>query len=235
MNESIVAVCIPTYEEGEYVTKCLDALSQQTMFPMCEIIIADYDPKQNHKTFNAVKEWATHHKARVKYVPIKIAGIGFARNLAVENSTAPVITTFDADAFFGQRDALQKLVNPIINGYFWTACDNYVDDQSNELANTIYNFGNLLSSLGIVGYEQGLTFTRDAYQAVGGYANTQIAEGRQLDVKLTLYYGMKRRMHVKDVYVVSSARRVKNIDIFNIKDALDYWRAYRGENILQIS
>jgi len=123
----------------------------------------------------------------------------------------------------------------LMSGFFWTACNNYIDDQNNDFANRLYDFGNILSSLGIVGYEQGLTFTRDVWMTVGGYENSQIAEGRALDVRLTLFYGIKRRMHVQDVYVVSSARRVKNLDLFNIKDALDYWRAFRGEKVLAIS
>jgi hypothetical protein len=235
MNEPVLAVCIPTFEEESYITKCLEALSHQTMFSMSEIIIADYDPHNTRKTFDAVGKWAHQRKGRIKYVPVKEKGIGLARNTAVRNCGAPIVTTFDADAYFGQKDALERLVNPLMSGFFWTACDNYLDDQSNDLANTMYNFGNLLSSLGVVGYEQGLTFTRDAFEMVGGYANTQIAEGRTLDVKLTLFYGIKRRMHVKDIYVVSSARRVKNMDLFNMKDALDYWRAFRGEKVLSVS
>lgn len=234
MNESIVAVCIPTFEEESDIQKCLDALSLQTMFPMCEVIITDYDPKQNHKTFDAVKDWAQNHKGRVKYVPVRAPGIGLARNHAVENSTAPVITTFDADAFFGQKDALQKLVNPIINGYFWTTCDNYLDDRSNDLANTLYDLGNLISSLGVAGYEPGLTVTRDAYNTVGGFTNTKVAEGRELDVKLTLYYGLKRRMHLKDVYVVSSSRRIKNIGPLDVGAILDYSKAYRGDKVIHL-
>ena len=235
MNEPVVAVCIPTFEEEEYIDKCLDALARQTMFSLSEIIIADYDPQRNNKTFDAISKWASSHKGRIKYVPVKASGIGLARNEAAFNSTAPIITTFDADAWFGQTNALEKLVNPIMSGFFWTACDNFLDEQSNDLANRMYNIGNLLSAVGIVGYEQGLTITRDAFEMVGGYANTQIAEGRTLDVKLTLFYGMKRRMHVKDIYVVSSARRVKNMDLFNIGDALDYWRAFRGDQVLEVS
>lgn len=235
MNEPLVAICIPCYQEENYISACLDALARQTMFPLSEVIIADYDPAKTHKTFEAVEKWAKAHKARIKYVPVFEKGIGFARNKAVENSTAPVITTFDADAWFGQPDALEKLVNPLMSGFFWTACNNYIDNQTNDLANRMYDFGNILSSLGIVGYEQGLTFTREAYNAVGGYSNSQVAEGRALDVRLSLFYGIKRRIHVKDIYVVSSARRVKNIDLFNIKDALDYWRAFRGNQVLAVS
>lgn len=235
MNESIVAVCIPTFEESEYITKCLDALSQQTMFSMSEIIIADYDPKGTGKTFNAVKDWAQNHKARIKYVPVRGAGIGLARNMAVENSEAPIITTFDADAFFGQKDALQKLVNPIINGYFWTACDNYIDDKSNDFATALYDIGNLISSFGVGGYEPGLTITRDAYNTVGGFSvSAKVAEGRELDTKLTLYYGLKRRMHVKDAFVICSARRVKNIGPLDLNVILDYSKAYRGDNVISL-
>ncbi len=235
MNDPVIALCIPTYEESEYITKCLDALARQTMFEMSEIIIADYDPNNTHKTFDAIGAWTRSHKGRIKFVPVFEKGIGFARNKAVENSTAPIITTFDADAYFGQKDALARLANPIMNGYLWTACDNFIDDQTNEFANAMYNFGNMLSGAGVVGYEQGLTFTREAYENVGGYANSQIAEGRALDVKLSLFYGILRRLHVKDIYVVSSARRVKNINVFNVRDALDYWRAYRGDHVLAVS
>lgn len=234
MNDSIVAVCIPTYEESDYIVRCLDGLSRQTMFPMSEVIIADHDPKNSHKTFDAVKKWAENHKGRVKYVPVAVPGIGFARNMAVENSTAPVITTFDADAYFGQKDALAKLVNPICNGYFWTACENYLDDKSNDLANTLYDIGNLISSLGVAGYEPGLTVTRDAYNTVGGFSNTKVAEGRELDVKLTLYYGLKRRMHLKDVYVINSARRVKNLGPLDLNVILDYTKAYRGNKVISL-
>lgn len=232
----MVAVCIPTYEESEYITKCLDALARQTMFEMSEIIIADYDPLNTHKTFDAIGAWTRKHRGRIKFIPVFEKGIGLARNQAVENSTAPIITTFDADAWFGSADALARLASPIVEGlYHWTACDNFIDDQTNEFANAMYNFGNLLSSSGVVGYEQGLTFSRDAYENVGGYANSQIAEGRALDVKLTLFYGILRRLHIKDVYVVSSARRVKNMNMFNVRDALDYWRAYRGNDVIAVS
>lgn len=236
MNESIVSICIPTFEEEKDIQKCLDSLSQQTMFSLSEVIIADYDPQQNHKTFNAVKEWARNHKGRVKYVPVKGSGIALARNVAVQNSTAPIITTFDADAFFGQKDALQKLINPMVNGYFWTTCENYIDDKSNELANMMFDLGNLISSFGVGGFEPGLTITRDAYDTVGGFSiGTRIGEGRELDAKLTLYYGIKRRMHLKDVYIVCSARRYKNMSPLDINPILDYTKAYRGEKVIDMS
>ena len=117
MNEPVLAVCIPTFEEESYIEKCLEALSHQTMFEMSEIIIADYDPDNTRKTFEAVGKWAKAHKGRIKYVPVKDKGIGLARNEAVRNCGAPLITTFDADAYFVQKDALENLVNPLMSGF----------------------------------------------------------------------------------------------------------------------
>lgn len=82
------SVIIPAYNEGQYLGKCLESFTYQTVKPF-EIIVVD-----NNSTDDTV---AVSKKFPVKVIHEKKQGIAFARNAGFDAAQGDVIARCDAD------------------------------------------------------------------------------------------------------------------------------------------
>lgn len=233
----IITIAIPAYEEGEYIYDCLMNLEKQTIFNLCEVKIGDYDPDNTGHTRNEVLRYVKDSKYQFKVRVVKVdrKGIGYARNVAANAGKTPVIASFDADTKFTHENALEKLAIPVFNGdYYWSCCQNYLEDRSYPAANAFYDLGNVLTQHVPVACEPGLTISRFAFEQAGGFADTSLFEGRILDVKLAALYGLSKRLYLTDVGVFCSNRRIKHMRPDNFFSVFDYTKAYRNDRVAEV-
>lgn len=234
----VVSVCIPAFTEHDYIGETIRYLKNQTLIDHTEIVVAIYDPKRDHRTANAVMAAARKFGLleRVRLVDVDRAGIGYARNMAARSGVTPVIASFDADTRFTHDDALERLVRPVFEGeYYWSCCQNYLEERSSPAANMFYDLGNVLTQNLPVACEPGLTIGRFVFERAGGYADTSLFEGRALDLKLAAIYGISKRLYLTDIGVYCSARRIKHMRMDNFFDVFDYFKAYRGNEMIPVT
>lgn len=101
-----VSVIIPTYNEEEHISNCLDSLLIQT-YKDYEVIVVDdgsTDSTLSQIETKKVKLYQQNHK-----------GAGAARNLGAKNSNGDILVFIDAD-MIATQDFLKDLVQPIIQG-----------------------------------------------------------------------------------------------------------------------
>lgn len=235
----IASIAIPAYEEKEYIYDCLANLEKQSIFHLCEVSIGDYDPDNTRSTrdevLRYVKQRSDRYKNKIRVIRVRRKGIGYARNVAANFGKAPVIASFDADTKFTHDNALERLVLPVFNGeYYWSCCQNYLEDRSYPAANAFYDLGNILTEHVPVACEPGLTISRFAFQQAGGFADTSLFEGRILDLKLSALYGLNKRLYLTDVGVFCSNRRIKHMRPDNFFEVFNYEKAYRNDRVAEV-
>lgn len=89
-----VDILIPTYNREQYIKPCIDSILNQT-YKDINIII--YDDGSTDNTEAIIKEYQATHK-NIKYIKSKEnRGVGFARNILLESSTADYLMWQDSD------------------------------------------------------------------------------------------------------------------------------------------
>lgn len=155
-----ISVIIPSYQPRDYIYKCLDSISNQTLFSgRFEVIIILNGEKEPY--FSAIHEYIENFKnIRCVYNPIK--GVSSARNLGLDLSTNSEYIVFIDDDDYISNNYLEVLLNTIMNSNASIVqsnlkCDNnnkitedYISDAFERLNNKNYNafyFRNLLSTV----------------------------------------------------------------------------------------
>lgn len=229
-------MCIPTYKEGRYVVDTLLHLAQQTVWPRCEVVIADYDPTGERETRNAVSSLKTAEFAgKIRWINVFKSGIGAARHVACQSAAGPFIVNFDADCRFANNDAIEKLIKPLMDGkHVMVHCPNTIKPE--ELthtktieANKMYEWRNNLINplLPALIFEPGLTFIKDVYEQTEGFPDTVLGEGPILGWRFALKYGLDKTFFQKEVMVHVSGRRAMGCDTWLPILDLNYNNAYR--------
>ncbi len=107
MRKPIVdlAIIIPTLNEEFYIGKLLDSIELQSISPK-EIIVVDANSADG-----TIKEIKKRQKTlpQLKFIKIPKYSIGRQRNLGVKKTTAKKLLFIDADMFFANPFALEKL------------------------------------------------------------------------------------------------------------------------------
>ena len=104
-----VDILIPTYNREQYIKPCIDSILNQT-YKDINIII--YDDGSTDNTEATIKEYQTTHK-NIKYIKSKEnRGVGFARNILLESSTADYIAWQDSDDI-SSPDRIEKCLRYI--------------------------------------------------------------------------------------------------------------------------
>lgn len=236
----LISIVIPTFEEPK-LHHTLNELMKQTVFKkypkQVEIVIADQDINNNDITFNSfqifMKRWSSNHN--IKFFKLFRKGIAFGRHHGILNSSGKVIVNFDADARFSTEDGIEKLVDPILRGEVTiTCCDNILDTiVTGDLETEFILHGfTLLNEIQrnhlIVCLEPGMTFTRYAYDFVGGF-NIEIkqAEAMILSPKIIYNFGLFCKRHIADTNVITSSRRINAIGNVGLLTALNYDNSFR--------
>jgi len=101
-----VDVLIPTYNREKYLVSCIDSIIRQT-FKDINIII--YDDGSTDNTEAIVKGLQKAHK-NIQYIKSKEnRGVGFARNILLESSTADYLMWQDSDDISHEKRVEESL------------------------------------------------------------------------------------------------------------------------------
>ena len=238
-KDYLIDVCIPTLNEEKYIYKTLDALSQQTLYKQgkVNIIVGDYPSEGTARTRLIVDQFKD-----AKFVEIFKRGIGYARNVTIRSGKAPLVVNFDADCHYNRDDALELLSKPLMPredggpSVKLTHCDIVLDENkknpndTNNLADKIFTMASLVYRMAPISMGPCLMFNRDAFELIGGFKEfPQNIPGEDWEFvfRLCQNFSMRAKQWVRDVEVIASPRRHKNmlIDPF----ALDYSRQYRED------
>lgn len=102
-----ISVIIPVYNCEKYVLECLDSVCRQTLQSIEIICIDDGSADESYRL---IKEYSESDH-RVKVVRQENMGAGVARNLGIQLATGKYLAFLDADDYYLEKDALQKLFN----------------------------------------------------------------------------------------------------------------------------
>lgn len=104
MKNIDVSVIVPVYNSENYLKKCLDSLSNQTLKNI-EIICIDDESEDN--SLEILEEYAKND-SRIKIISKKHGGAGAARNVGLDNIKGKYVSFVDSDDWI-EDDALELL------------------------------------------------------------------------------------------------------------------------------
>jgi glycosyltransferase involved in cell wall biosynthesis len=241
-----ISCVIPVFKEDSYLKPTLYELARQSYMFRTEIVLVEYNPDNTTGTRYTIRDFSQHFHIPIRLIKVFERGIPLARHEGIMAAHGPIICDFDADARWNRDDALQQMVDPIIEGEaVMTNCSNIIDmdkvpqEHLNDpfviITNPIANFHNFLQRLTnyTIG-DPGTCFLKQVYEEVGGFdLNNKGGEtGFSLTPKILLRYpGMLK--NIRDVIVIQSPRRVikikDNPNVFG-----QYKKAVRGRKTLDV-
>ena len=95
MNKGLVSVVLPIYNVEQYLNKSIKSVVNQS-YTNLEIILVDDGSTDSSPEI--CEKWKSKD-SRIKVIHKKNAGLGYARNTGIENSTGEYICFFDSDDF----------------------------------------------------------------------------------------------------------------------------------------
>ncbi|OGE06070.1 hypothetical protein A3I53_01250 [Candidatus Curtissbacteria bacterium RIFCSPLOWO2_02_FULL_40_13b] len=111
MNNKLVSVIIPSYNEEKVIGDCLNSFLAQT-YKLLEIIVVD--DGSTDKTIETISNFK-FQISNLQMFQQKHLGPGPARNLGVSKAKGDILVFVDADMTF-DKNFIRDLVNPIIKG-----------------------------------------------------------------------------------------------------------------------
>jgi glycosyltransferase involved in cell wall biosynthesis len=107
MNQSIVTICITTYNRARLLPRCLDSVLSQT-YKNIEIIIVDDCSTDN--TGEVVGKYQEKYPKKIKYIEHKVnKGLSAARNTAISNASGIFFSFIDDDDLW-EKDYIAEFV-----------------------------------------------------------------------------------------------------------------------------
>ena len=103
MSSIEITVAICTYNRERYLPQLFESILRQTLAPKrFEIILIDNNsPGNTHELFTQFSHSNPTHLTH--YVLETNQGLSYARNRAIKESSAPIITFLDDDAFIDEK------------------------------------------------------------------------------------------------------------------------------------
>ncbi len=95
MREPKVSIAVPIYNVEQYLERCLESLTRQTWENTEILLIDDGSPDGCPQICD---RWA-ERDSRIRVIHKENAGLGMARNTAIENATGEYICFFDSDDY----------------------------------------------------------------------------------------------------------------------------------------
>ncbi len=229
MQQPLVSIIIPNFNNQKYIAECLDSCISQT-YRNIEIIVIDDCSSDN--SIEMVKEYQKKDN-RIQLIQNEInLGVSKTRHIGIENSANDWITTIDSDDFYISKEKIEKEMlllekynfnkNIIVfsgivlvddNGKYKTNAIN----KENIKEKNIFNFL-ITRSCGI---PRDFIFSKELYYQVGGFDfDIPIYEDWDLKIRLSTkaqYYfsglnGIGYRQHDTGL---SSAKRVEHLKWLN--------------------
>lgn len=111
LEKAKVDILIPTYNREQYIGPCIDSILNQT-FKDIKIII--YDDGSTDKTKQIIENYQKTN-SNIQYIRgVENKGVGFARNVLLESSTADYIAWQDSDDISNPQ-RIEKSLNYIMH------------------------------------------------------------------------------------------------------------------------
>lgn len=104
-----ISVIIPIYNVGVYLEECMNSVIDQT-YEYKEIVLVDDGSTDNSP------EICDYYVSKYNYIKVihkQNGGLSDARNVGIKNSNGDYLLFLDADDFFNDKFAIQKLVDRI--------------------------------------------------------------------------------------------------------------------------
>ncbi len=105
-----LSVIIPNYNNGEYLSKCLDSVLSQS-FQDFEIVISDDCSTDN--SVEIINDYLASHSNIKALFNAERVNVSRNRHLAIEASTGDYLTTLDSDDFYYHHQKLELEINVI--------------------------------------------------------------------------------------------------------------------------
>lgn len=146
-----ISVIVPVYNNEEHIRKCLDSIFAQTL-DQIEVICVD--DGSTDRSYSVLSEYIPKHNNLLLFRQ-KNAGSGSARNYGIKQATGEYVAFMDADDFYYDEFALEKL--------YYNARKNHVDICGGSICNFrqgiittegIVCKGNFLEKSGLMNYSE---------------------------------------------------------------------------------
>lgn len=135
MKDSKISIIIPIYNSEIYLKRCLDSVINQT-YKDLEIILID--DGSTDKSYDICKQYSLND-SRIKLIHENNAGVSFARNIGLKNSTGEYIGFVDPDDFI-ESTMYEKLFNHMNYEIDITMCNyNIWENDKNTQSNIKFN------------------------------------------------------------------------------------------------
>ena len=108
-NPIVVSIIVSIYKKEEYLEQCIESLVHQTYPNLDIILIDDGSPDQCGEICD---DYAKQYES-IHVIHQKNEGLGFARNVGMENAKGEYITFVDPDDWL-ELDCIEKVLNEII-------------------------------------------------------------------------------------------------------------------------
>ena len=197
---------IPTFNEGKYLSKCLESIKNQSLQDY-EIIIVDKDSKDN------TKATARKYSAKVTNEPRK--GVGLARNVGARIAKGNIFIFADADARFDKdflQQIKQKFDKGVVGGVFHLSIYDATDANYIIIYKLLNHLIRFLNRVGInVTGGSCLVVSRSIFKKTGGLASHMLNND---DHDMAIKSGkLGKFLFFDDIVVHTSSRRVKKMGI----------------------
>ncbi len=108
MGNYLVSIIIPSFNVEKYIAKCLRSIQKQT-YRNIEIIVVD--DKSLDNTVSVINQIKSKDK-RINLICLdENLGVSYARQKGLENTKGELVTFVDADDYYTDRHALEKVVD----------------------------------------------------------------------------------------------------------------------------
>jgi glycosyltransferase involved in cell wall biosynthesis len=104
-NDIKISIIMTVKNGEEYLKECLDSILKQTLN---EIEIVAIYGESKDKTLEILKDYKSKDN-RINIYEVEKPGVGLAKNVGIEKSKGEFITFLDADDYYLDADALEKM------------------------------------------------------------------------------------------------------------------------------
>lgn len=178
MNDIIVSVVMPVYNEEKYISKCIDSLLMQD-YPIKSMEWIFVDGESKDKTVEIIKDYQGRYPSLIKVLnnPNKI--VPYAMNIGIAASKGKYIVRLDAHADYA-KDYISKCIYYLetsdaenVGGVAQTKSNGFMGNAIAKMLSSRFGVGNSqFRTNGDSGYVDTVpfgAFKREVFSKYGGY------------------------------------------------------------------
>ena len=127
-NEVKVSVIVPVYNTAEYLKKCIESITKQSLTEIEIIILNDRSPDDSEDIILGLAE----KDNRIKYLKHDNIGLGMTRNRGIKVALGEYLAFVDSDDFI-EPDMLGKMYEKVkAENLDVAVCETYINDASRQ-------------------------------------------------------------------------------------------------------